>query len=127
MLIYLAFPAAHGCAAEIDDAKSLISKPGENHIFAAASAEKARMALFSVSLSCTGKEGAGRSWRRVDAYLPMKPKISDRRFRRQVNGHIFAVGRALLADEASQGGCRRSQDMPSLVFFSSESENVRTQ
>jgi hypothetical protein len=49
MLIYSAFPAAQGCGAEIDDGKSLISKPGENHIFAAASAEKARMALFSVS------------------------------------------------------------------------------
>jgi hypothetical protein len=50
MQIYLAFPAAQGCAAEIDDGKSLISKPGENHIFAAASAEKARMALFGVSI-----------------------------------------------------------------------------
>jgi hypothetical protein len=54
MLIYLAFPAAQGCAAEIDDGKSLISKPGENHIFAAACAEKARMALFSVSLGDSG-------------------------------------------------------------------------
>jgi hypothetical protein len=51
MLIYSAFTAAQGCAAEIDDGKSLISKLGENHIFAAASAEKARMALFSVSLA----------------------------------------------------------------------------
>jgi hypothetical protein len=49
MLIYLTFPAAQGCAAEIDDVESLISKPGENRIFAAAHAEKARMALFSVS------------------------------------------------------------------------------
>jgi hypothetical protein len=51
MLNYLAFPAAQGCAREINDGKSLISKPGENHIFAAASAEKAGMALFSVSLA----------------------------------------------------------------------------
>jgi hypothetical protein len=50
ILIYLAFPAAQGCAAEIDDVESLISKPGENRIFAAALAEKARMALFRVSL-----------------------------------------------------------------------------
>jgi hypothetical protein len=33
MLIYSAFPAAQGGAAEIDDAKSLMSKPGENRIF----------------------------------------------------------------------------------------------
>jgi hypothetical protein len=33
MLIYSAFPAAQGGAAEIDDAKSSISKPGENPIF----------------------------------------------------------------------------------------------
>ena len=44
-----AWPAAQGCAAEIDDGESLISEPGENRIFAAAWAEKARMALFSVS------------------------------------------------------------------------------
>jgi hypothetical protein len=62
MLIYLAFPAAQGCAAEIDDGKSLISKPGENRIFAAACADKARMALFSVSLEIRpagGYTGAG--------------------------------------------------------------------
>jgi hypothetical protein len=51
MLIDLAFPAAQGCAAEIDDGESLISKPGENRVFAAARADKARMALFSVSLT----------------------------------------------------------------------------
>jgi hypothetical protein len=44
LLIYLAFPAAQGCVAEIDDGKSLISKPGENRILAAARTEKARMA-----------------------------------------------------------------------------------
>jgi hypothetical protein len=49
MLVYSAFPAVQGCAADINDAKSLVSKPDENRIFAAASAEKARMALFSVS------------------------------------------------------------------------------
>jgi hypothetical protein len=37
-LIYSAFPAAQGCATEIDDGKSLISKQGENRIFAAARA-----------------------------------------------------------------------------------------
>jgi hypothetical protein len=30
MALYLALPAAQGCAAEIADGKSLISKPGEN-------------------------------------------------------------------------------------------------
>jgi hypothetical protein len=38
MLIDLAFPAVQGCAADIDDGKSLMSKPVENRIFAAASA-----------------------------------------------------------------------------------------
>jgi hypothetical protein len=54
MLICLAFPEAQGCAAEIDDGKSLITQPGENRIFAAASAEKARMGLLSVSLAARG-------------------------------------------------------------------------
>lgn len=48
-LISLAFPAAQGGAADIADGASAMSKPGENRIFAAAYAEKAGMALLSVS------------------------------------------------------------------------------
>jgi hypothetical protein len=44
-----------GCVAEVDHGKSLISKPGKNCVFAAARAEKARMALIRVSPRVTAR------------------------------------------------------------------------
>jgi hypothetical protein len=73
----------HGHVTRIDGNKSLILKPDANHICAAARADKARMALISVSLRgapaadlmqknpATGKVG-GAGWKRVAPLRPMQ-------------------------------------------------------